>query len=443
MALRETSQQTLADCDVAIVGAGPAGSATAIACARGGLDVLLLDRATFPRPKPCGDCLSPESNRLLDELGVLDAILDERPARLEGWRIVSPDGHAFEGRFRDFVGEDTRVRYALAVSRDRLDTVLLHAARAAGARFHDDAHVVSIRAEDGNGAGLISGTAGHRAFTIRARTIVGADGLRSVVARRAGMTRIAGKRLRKVSLTAHVTGIRGPHGMGEMHVADGLCLGLAPVESWGQDTRPLARGIAYNVTLVADAVRYGRALAAGPSDFFLGAVRGFRGLRHRLGRLQPIGPEGRGRDGWLLRSGPFDAPTRRVTAGNVALVGDAAGYYDPFTGQGIYQALAGAERLAAAITQAHRDRVPVEAALRAYARDLRRLLRGPRALQHVIEIVLSRPRIADRATAWLADRPGAIHALLATTGDLAPVRSLFAPVTLRALTRSTRRHSTT
>jgi hypothetical protein len=69
------------------------------------------------------------------------------------------------------------------------------------------------------------------------------------------------------------------------------------------------------------------------------------------------------------------------------------------------------------------------------------MVRGPRALQRVIEAVMSRPRLADRATAWLSERPGAVRALLATTGGLAPVRSLFAPATLLAFARLPRQPS--
>jgi len=270
--------------------------------------------------------------------------------------------------------------------------------------------------------------------------------------------------LRKISLTAHVTGVRRPDPMGEMHLAAGLCLGIAPVNNraaaitHAREKALAAADVAapiradaahvhsapaegsvpeWNVTLVADARRFGRSIARQPEAFFREALRRFPALDNRLDDIRPVGPHGSGRDAWLLRSGPFDMPTRRTIAGNVALVGDAAGYYDPFTGQGLYQAITGAERLALAIVAIVRGHVPRSIALRRYGRDLQRQARGPRFLQHGIEAVLRRPAVATNTVAWLAHRPGIVNALLAATGDLVPVRSLFGPTTLRALVSAT------
>src|SRR5262245_58224592 len=85
--------------DVIIIGAGPAGSTTAALLAERGVDVLLLDRAHFPRPKACAEYFSPEATRVLDRLGLLPQIDAEEPARLTGMRITGPGGAAFTGHF--------------------------------------------------------------------------------------------------------------------------------------------------------------------------------------------------------------------------------------------------------------------------------------------------------------------------------------------------------
>ncbi len=85
--------------DVAVVGAGPAGSATAIALARDGWRVALLDRATFPRDKPCAEYLSPAAEPLLAALDVRDELAATAPARLKGFRIYAPNGTVFQGDF--------------------------------------------------------------------------------------------------------------------------------------------------------------------------------------------------------------------------------------------------------------------------------------------------------------------------------------------------------
>src|SRR5919201_1588697 len=82
-------------CDVVVVGAGPGGSAAAFFLARAGLDVLLLDRATFPRDKTCGDGLTPQATAIADEMGALDELLASGH-RVTEFEIVAA-GARFEG----------------------------------------------------------------------------------------------------------------------------------------------------------------------------------------------------------------------------------------------------------------------------------------------------------------------------------------------------------
>ena len=89
---------------VAIVGGGPAGSATACFLARGGIDVVLVDRARFPRDKPCSEYMSPQASRILDSLGVLERIEHAGAAHLAGMRVRAPNGVTFHGRFADVAG---------------------------------------------------------------------------------------------------------------------------------------------------------------------------------------------------------------------------------------------------------------------------------------------------------------------------------------------------
>jgi len=407
--------------DVVIVGAGPAGAASAILLARSGLDVVLIDRHEFPRPKPCGDCLSPNASRWLDRLGVLETVNELRPARLHGWNIVAPGGAAFQARF-DEMTRDPLVATALAVSRSRLDAVLVAEARRSGVRLITGVRITDVMPDV---QGVRGTDAAGEPFAVGARLVVAADGLRSVIARRLDLVSRA-PRVRKLSLTAHATGVLMDSAFGEMHLADGMCVGLAPVTA-GDDA-------VFNVTLVVDADRAGRAVASDPMSFFRQSLDRFSGLAGRIRDIAFVPTEaGEGREPRLLASGPFDVPVRRVTIPGLALVGDAAGYFDPFTGQGIHSALEGAHLLARhAIPELLRT-PHSRPRLGSFANELRGKIRQRHLVQRMIEAVVSRPRLSDRMIPRLARRPAAGRALLATTGDLAPARSLFSPGFMLAL----------
>src|SRR3989454_9761588 len=134
--------------DVVVAGAGPAGSATALLLSRAGMRVLLLDRARFPREKPCSEYLSPESTRVLERLGqdVLAAVAAASPARLTGMKVVAPSGKGVVGRFETF---------SFALPRTRFDTSLRAAAEAAGAEGREGVKVEELVYDGGAVGGVV------------------------------------------------------------------------------------------------------------------------------------------------------------------------------------------------------------------------------------------------------------------------------------------------
>src|SRR5258708_3618419 len=132
--------------DAIVVGAGPAGAATAILLAERGFDVLVLERAAFPRPKICGEYLSPEAARVLDRLGVLKAVDMAGAVPLAGMRITAPDGTVVTGRYRATGAWRPYRDHALAVPRDTLDALLVDRLRTLPVDFRERVRVTDVLA---------------------------------------------------------------------------------------------------------------------------------------------------------------------------------------------------------------------------------------------------------------------------------------------------------
>jgi len=382
--------------DVIVVGAGPAGSATARLLAKAGARVLLLDRARFPREKPCSEYLSPESTRVLERLGaeVLDAVAAAAPARLTGMKVVAPSGTGVVGRFDTF---------SFALPRTTFDSILRDTAEAAGAEVREGVKVEELVYDGGAVGGVVARATGNgKRETIRARVVVGADGLRSVVARRLGkVIRTAPYR---VAFTAHVADACDVDDLGEMHVGRPGYVGLGPIGA-GVTTVAL-------VLPLAEARR---------GERFFDELNRFPGV---AGRFDPRRIVRR-----VLATGPFARWSRRPAANGALLVGDAADFFDPFTGQGIYSALRGAELAAAAIV----DTLATGASLQRYARARRREFAGKWLLERLIGIAVGWPALIERVVGRLIRRPELADLLVRATGNCIPARAALAPGVLAGL----------
>jgi menaquinone-9 beta-reductase len=395
-----------ADADVIVVGGGPAGAATATFLARAGIDVLLLDRARFPRAKACSEYLSPEASRLLASMGALDAVERAGAAQLAGMRIRAPNGTWIHGEFAADHGYRGFRDRGLALPRERLDSILLDCARRAGARVEERAHVADVERDTTGRVVGVHARRGGRPTLLRARLVIGADGLRSLVARRLGLARVA-RWPRRIALVSHYRGIEAIGSYGEMHVEQDGYAGLADVGS----------GIT-NVAVVVPAARGREISAAGTSAFVERWLRERAQLAPRFARAEQVSP--------TLATGPFASHARRAWTRGAALVGDAADFFDPFTGEGIYAALRGAELLATHVA-ADTIHLGADERLRAYDEARRAQFGGKWLVERLIGRAVGSGFLMNRAARALAARRDLADLLVGVTGDFVPPRAVLRP----------------
>jgi flavin-dependent dehydrogenase len=401
--------------DAVVVGAGPAGAATAIRLAEEGVRVLLLDRATFPRDKICGEYLSPEAGRILDRLGVLGELQARGARPLRGMRILAPDGTSLvgdyptEGSWRGFRS------YALAIRRRVLDATLVERARQVGVAVREGIRVVDLYREGGRIAGVLAepvaaGAAARE--TLRARLVVAADGRASVIAERLGLRR-PHPWLRRLALIADVEGAGGDGDRGEIVVVPPRYAILNPV----------APGIG-NMSLVVP-VEEGRRHKGDLGRYFDAATRALPGLGERLRHARRVGP--------VRALGPLAYDVAPPCESGVVLVGDAAGFLDPFTGEGVYAALRSAEIVAAVAARAIRTGDVSANALRP-AHDRRVTeFSGKARVTLLLQRVLARRALLVAAARVLARRPAHLARLMGVLGDFVPPGALLEPAFLAAL----------
>jgi flavin-dependent dehydrogenase len=394
--------------DVLVVGAGPAGSATATLLARAGLSVLLVDRAAFPRDKACSEYMSPEAVRVLVRLGVAETLEKAGAFPLEGMKVTGPRGATAHGKFSLARYQPFRPT-GLSISRRILDFELLAAARGAGAAVLERARVEELLYELGGVAGAVVRDHTGRRLAIRARLTVGADGLRSIVARRLGRRRHGTSR--RMAFVAHVAEVADMGPSAELHFREQGYLGLNQI-GHGQT----------NVALVVPSERAAHA-RGGMERFFRDTLAEFPGVRERVEAGDMVRP--------VLATGPFAVSSARVIAPGALLVGDAADFFDPATGDGIYCALRGAELVADTATVALSLPGPITVdRLAEYRRRRRQLFTGKWMFERLIDSALRFPRLFDRAVSGLGRHEEMAHTVIGLAGGFVPLRAVLSPVFL-------------
>jgi flavin-dependent dehydrogenase len=365
--------------DLLIVGGGPAGLATAVRARLAGLDVAILDRSRPPIDKACGEGLMPDAVAGLSEIGALP----EAGFPFRGIRYVDGDLVA-EGVFPQAGGLGVRrldlhralVRRAEEVGVELLWGVAARGLRAAGTGSAENFGFAGVETDGG---------------LVAARWIVGADGLLSRVRRWAGLDAAPGPR-RRFGVRRHFA-VAPWSEFVEVYWGPGCEAYVTPV---GREEVGVA------VLWSGEASRFDRLLASFPA------------LAARL-----AGAAATSRD---RGAGPFHQRARAACRANLALVGDAAGYLDAITGEGLAVVLHQSAALVAAVRTG--DLAP-------YAAASRRLHRLPDAVTGLVLALERRPRLRARALRALAAEPALFSRLLGIHGRTLPARRLGVDGALR------------
>ncbi len=350
--------------DLAIVGGGPAGSAAAVTAARAGASVLVVDKASFPRDKCCGDGLTTLALRLGEELG-----LD--PGAIAGWQVV--DGavlHSPSGRTIRFPLPRDDGQYAAVVPRREYDAALLDLAHRAGANVRVGHAMVGIKV-DAKGATLAVDGMGE----VRATTVVAADGMWSPTRR---LLRLADE------------GYRGEWHAFRQYVAD-VGPAAADLHVWFEPD--LLPGYAWSFPLSGRRANVGFGVLRGGRVAVGDTGRLWDGLLDRPAIREVLGPSARPvgrRMAWPI---PARVGSSALDHGPVLFAGDAAAVTDALTGEGIGQALlTGILAAEASLAGGGQDRVAAR-----YRRRVLGDLRADHRMSVALQRILARRIGADGA----------------------------------------------
>jgi len=402
--------------DVAIVGAGPAGTTLAAHLARRGVQVLVLERSPGWHWRAGGVFASPAAVGELRRAGLPETTIDAVTQPIPAMRLETAAGTIVRLTY----GADTGGPMAVGFDRSALDPALEQLAVDAGATVERGVtvHAVRLRGSQGRTTTNAIDLGGRE---VAARVVIGSDGTHSVVARAAGVARPP-RLAPRVGLTWHVTDPRpttDPPADARMIVGRDAYVGLARVPG-----ERLNIGVVLGQSWLAGLARDG----AAPTVERLLATIPRRDDDPVDWAAAPVCDT-------IAGASPLGVSVTRRAGPGWFLVGDACGFLDPFTGEGIHRALVSSDLAARAILAGlTTDREPGEArAADAYDRAMTRRFATKDAVSWLVQTFLGRPRLFEYAARRLAERPDVRATMGLVMGDLIPASRALDPRFLAAL----------
>ncbi|MEK7483879.1 MAG: FAD-dependent monooxygenase [Planctomycetota bacterium] len=384
------------DYDVGIIGAGPAGSFCAYLLANAGFKVLLLEASAEIKRKICGEYLCPTGLELLRQQG-FGEYLETHFLPIFGMKLVSPTYQFVKTYFPDFV---SRSAQGISVPRDQFDTFLFEKAKQGGVhakigiralRFHLDLFW-NIQLSDQTSASC--------------KILIGADGRRSIVAKHLNLHLPSSSK--RVAVHCFLQAKHKNERLGEMHIFDdGSYIGINPVEEKRS-----------NISLVCDVdILKKMGTVAKVLHFYLN--------RSPLIRDSYEIPE---TDISFSTTFPITYRTRSAIGPQCALIGDASGFIDPLTGEGIYNALWTAHFLAQKLCELAKPLEPkeIEKKLQEYARGKKRQFRQKVFLSKVFQNVIQHQSLCEGIAFFLIPSQKRANIFIGIIGNVYnPLYGLF------------------
>lgn len=302
--------------DVVIVGAGPAGSATAHYLAREGVNVLLLDKFNFPRDKTCGDALTPRALSTLDDMGILNAV-QKVGHRIDKGEFIAPKGHIVKA---PFPRKERGFNYLLVAPRFVHDNIVLERALVSGAHFQSPVRVTGVIQE--GSCMLVIGEQGSKEISFRARMVILAIGANAKLLLHIGLF----KKMPQMMLCArtYYEGITNLIDAAQCRF-DGVPL---PGYGWVFPISDSSANVGLGLFRSGLAARWMPKSAVAAFDTFVQSPS----LQQLLMGAKRTGPI----KGYPLR---IDFARSPSFGKRIMLVGEAAGLVNPVTGEGIDYAL--------------------------------------------------------------------------------------------------------
>lgn len=396
--------------DAIVVGAGPGGCTAATIMARSGLRVVLLEKERFPRDKICGDAISGKSVEVLKELGLLEKTEQAESIVSWGATFSSPRGDVVSIPFTNVLDRPTPPGFVCA--RTEFDQILFDAAVDSGVEVRQDTRVTGLLRNGQTVIGVSMSTPDNRKESIEAPVTIGADGAYSVVSRELGINQLD-ERHYVAGIRTYYRNVSGFHERNyiELHFVDDVLPGYFWIF-------PMANGRAnVGLGMLSSVIKKKNIRLKELLEQMTKHPR----FAHRFEHAEKLAPT----KGWGL---PLGSRPRPMAGDGWMLVGDAASLIDPFTGEGIGNAMVSGMKAAEWVSRAVSEHDFSKSFLSGYQHDVLDQLKSELRLGQNMQRLLNWKWLLNQVIAKASRSPDMSRAISYMFEDMSEREKLVSPL---------------